>query len=149
MVSTDRPGSSWIFGKLEKLAASTASHGIMRANKIRALHGYRTRRYVAAKPSAVVPDLVKRNLDVIRPNKGLGHGYHIHSHLAGLARGRDGSLLKTDRRLVNGADPSTGACSGCCADGRAPSPHRNGDPFRSRLSIWQRRLAAVLPDQSP
>jgi len=42
---------------------------IMRANKIRALYGYRTRRYVAAKPSAIVPDLVKRNFDVIRPNK--------------------------------------------------------------------------------
>ena len=29
-------------------------------NKIRALHGYRTRRYVVAKPSVIIPDLVKR-----------------------------------------------------------------------------------------
>jgi hypothetical protein len=41
----------------------------MRVNKIRALHGYRTRHYAAGKPSALVPNLVKRNFDVSRPNK--------------------------------------------------------------------------------
>jgi len=40
----------------------------MRVNKIRALHGYRTRHYSASKPSALIPNLVKRNFDVSRPN---------------------------------------------------------------------------------
>jgi len=41
----------------------------MRINKIRALHGYRTRSFSTGKPAVVSPDLVKRNFDVIRPNK--------------------------------------------------------------------------------
>jgi putative transposase len=65
-------GSTRIFLDLREAGETCSKHRvarIMRANKIRALHGYRTRRYVAAKPSAIVPDLVKRNFDVIRPNK--------------------------------------------------------------------------------
>lgn len=42
---------------------------IMRENKIMSLHGYRTRHYVVGKPSVLVPNLVKRNFDVERPNK--------------------------------------------------------------------------------
>jgi len=65
-------GSTRIFLDLREAGETCSKHRvarIMRANKIRALHGYRTRRCVAAKPSAIVPDLVKRNFDVIRPNK--------------------------------------------------------------------------------
>jgi putative transposase len=64
-------GSTRIFLDLREAGETCSKHRvarIMRANKIRALHGYRTRRYTAAKPSSVVPDLVKRNFDVIRPN---------------------------------------------------------------------------------
>ena len=64
-------GSTRIFLDLREAGETCSKHRvarIMRANKIRALHGYRTRRYTAAKPSFVVPDLVKRNFDVIRPN---------------------------------------------------------------------------------
>jgi len=65
-------GSARIFLDLREAGETCSKHRvarIMRENKIRALHGYRTRRYVAAKPSAVLPDLVKRNFDVIRPNR--------------------------------------------------------------------------------
>lgn len=64
-------GSTRIFLDLREAGETCSKHRvarIMRANKIRALHGYRTRRYTAAKPSFVIPDLVKRNFDVIRPN---------------------------------------------------------------------------------
>jgi putative transposase len=64
-------GSTRIFLDLREAGETCSKHRvarIMRANKIRALHGYRTRRHAAAKPSSVVPDLVKRNFDVIRPN---------------------------------------------------------------------------------
>ncbi len=42
---------------------------LMRVNKIRALYGYRTRHYSSGKPAVIAPDLVRRNFDVIRPNK--------------------------------------------------------------------------------
>jgi putative transposase len=65
-------GSTRIFLDLREAGETCSKHRvarIMRVNKIRALHGYRTRRYVIAKPSAIMPDLVKRNFDVVRPNK--------------------------------------------------------------------------------
>lgn len=64
-------GSTRIFLDLREAGETCSKHRvarIMRVNKIRALYGYRTRRYVIAKPSAIIPDLVKRNFDVIRPN---------------------------------------------------------------------------------
>lgn len=42
---------------------------LMRENNIRAQPGYRTRRYVAGKPAELIPNLVKRNFDVSRPNR--------------------------------------------------------------------------------
>ena len=42
---------------------------LMRVNKIQALHGYRIRHYSTGKSAVIAPDLVKRNFDVIRPNK--------------------------------------------------------------------------------
>jgi putative transposase len=40
----------------------------MRINKIVALHGYRTRHYSVGKPSALIPNLVKRQFTVEKPN---------------------------------------------------------------------------------
>lgn len=65
-------GSTRIFLDLREAGESCSKHRVarlMRVNKIKALDGYRTRRYMAQKPSAIVPDLVKRNFDVVRPNK--------------------------------------------------------------------------------
>jgi len=42
---------------------------IMRENKIVALHGYRTRHQAVGKPSVLIPNLVKRNFEVERPNR--------------------------------------------------------------------------------
>jgi putative transposase len=42
---------------------------LMRENNIRAQPGYRTRRYVAGKPAELIPDLVKRNFEVSKPNR--------------------------------------------------------------------------------
>jgi putative transposase len=44
----------------------------MLINTISALHGYRSIRYSAGKPTEISPDLVKPNFDVIRPNKVWG-----------------------------------------------------------------------------
>jgi len=42
---------------------------LIRVNDIRALPGYRTRRQVAGKPAAIIPNLVKRNFDVSQQNR--------------------------------------------------------------------------------
>ena len=42
---------------------------LMRVNGLRALHGYRTRRWSAGKPAVLIPNTVKRQLMVTRPNK--------------------------------------------------------------------------------
>jgi putative transposase len=65
-------GSPRIFLDLREAGETCSKHRVarlMRVNKIRALHGYRTRHYTASKPSALVPNLVKRNFDVSRPNR--------------------------------------------------------------------------------
>jgi putative transposase len=65
-------GSPRVFLDLREAGETCSKHRVarlMRVNKIRALHGYRTRHYSAGKPAAIAPDLVKRNFDVIRPNK--------------------------------------------------------------------------------
>lgn len=41
----------------------------MRINKIKALHGCRTQRYVVSKPSTLTPNLLKRTFTVSKPNK--------------------------------------------------------------------------------
>lgn len=65
-------GSPRVFLDLREAGETCSKHRVarlMRLNKIKALHGYRTRRQSGHKPSLIAPDLVKRNFDVIRPNK--------------------------------------------------------------------------------
>jgi len=65
-------GSPRVFLDLREAGETCSKHRVarlMRVNKIRALHGYRTRHYAAGKPAVNATDLVKRNFDVIRPNK--------------------------------------------------------------------------------
>jgi len=45
---------------------------IMRANDIRALHSYRTPRYVAPKVSDLIPNHLQRKFDVAKPSKAWG-----------------------------------------------------------------------------
>lgn len=65
-------GSPRVFLDLREAGETCSKHRvarIMKVNKIRALHGYRTRPYSASKPSAFIPNLVNRNFDVAQPNK--------------------------------------------------------------------------------
>jgi putative transposase len=65
-------GAPRVFLDLREAGETCSKHRVarlMRVNKIRALHGYRTRPYSASKPSVFIPNLVKRNVDVARPNK--------------------------------------------------------------------------------
>lgn len=40
----------------------------MRENRLRALHGYRTRRWSVGKPAVLIPNLLQRQFTVTRPN---------------------------------------------------------------------------------
>jgi putative transposase len=65
-------GSPRVFLDLREASETCSKHRVarlMRVNKIRALHGYRTCHYSAGRPAVISPDLVKRHFDVIRPNK--------------------------------------------------------------------------------
>jgi putative transposase len=65
-------GSPRVFLDLREAGETCSKHRVarlMRVNKIRALHGYRIRHHTASKPSVLIPNLVKRNFDVSRPNR--------------------------------------------------------------------------------
>lgn len=64
-------GAPRIFLDLREAGETCSKHRverIMRVNKIMALHGYRTRHYTVGKPSVLIPNLVKRQFNVEKPN---------------------------------------------------------------------------------
>lgn len=65
-------GAPRVFLDLREAGETCSKHRVarlMRENNIRAQPGYRTRRYVAGKPVKLIPDLVKRNFGVSKPNR--------------------------------------------------------------------------------
>ena len=65
-------GAPRVFLDLREAGETCSKHRVarlMRENNLRAHAGYRTRRYASGKPAELVPNLVKRNFDVSRPNR--------------------------------------------------------------------------------
>lgn len=65
-------GAPRVFLDLREAGETCSKHRVarlMRENGIRAQPGYRNRRYVAGKPAELIPDLVKRNFEVSKPNR--------------------------------------------------------------------------------
>ena len=65
-------GAPRVFLDLREAGETCSKHRVarlMRENNIRAKPGYRTRRHVAGKPFELIPDLVKRNFEVSKPNR--------------------------------------------------------------------------------
>lgn len=65
-------GAPRVFLDLREAGETCSKHRVarlMRVNKIRALHGYRTRHYSATKPSALIPNVLQRHFEVTKPNK--------------------------------------------------------------------------------
>jgi putative transposase len=65
-------GAPRVFLDLREAGETCSKHRVarlMRENNVRAQPGYRTRRYVAGKPVKLIPDLVKRNFEVSKPNR--------------------------------------------------------------------------------
>jgi len=65
-------GAPRVFLDLREAGETCSKHRVarlMRAANLRALHGYRTRRWSVGKPSVLIPNLLQRQFTVTRPNK--------------------------------------------------------------------------------
>ena len=65
-------GAPRVFLDLREAGETCSKHRVMRLmrqNNLRALHGYRTRRWSVGKPSVLIPNILKRQFTVTRPNK--------------------------------------------------------------------------------
>jgi len=65
-------GAPRVFLDLREAGETCSKHRVarlMRDNKLRALHGFRIRRWSIGKPSVLIPSLLQRQFSVSRPNK--------------------------------------------------------------------------------
>jgi putative transposase len=65
-------GAPRVFLDLREAGETCSKHRVarlMRQNNLRALHGYRTRRWSIGKPSVLIPNILQRQFTVMRPNK--------------------------------------------------------------------------------
>lgn len=65
-------GAPRVFLDLREAGETCSKHRVsrlMRESNLRALHGYRTRRWAVGKPAVLVPNLLQRQFTVTRPNK--------------------------------------------------------------------------------
>ena len=64
-------GAPRVFLDLREAGETCSKHRVarlMRANQIRARHGYRTRRHSATKPAVLIPNVLERNFTVAKAN---------------------------------------------------------------------------------
>lgn len=64
-------GAPRVFLDLREAGETCSKHRVarlMRVNNIKALHGYRTQRYIVSKPAVATPNLLKRDFTVSKPN---------------------------------------------------------------------------------
>jgi putative transposase len=65
-------GSPQVFLDLREAGETCSKHRVarlMRENRLRALHGYRMRRWSVGKPAVLIPNLLQRRFTVSRPNR--------------------------------------------------------------------------------
>jgi putative transposase len=65
-------GAPRVFLDLREAGETCSKHRVarlMRVNRLRALHGYRMRRWSGGKPSVLIPNRLQRQFTVTRPNK--------------------------------------------------------------------------------
>ena len=75
-------GAPRVFLDLREAGETCSKHRVarlMRVNHLRALHGYRTRRWSVGKPSVLIPNLLQRQFTVTRRNKAWGNSKRLTS----------------------------------------------------------------------
>src|SRR5688572_5396040 len=79
-------GAPRIFLDLREAGETCSKHRvarIMRANNIKALHGYRVPRYARGRTSLLTPNTLQRGFTVPRPNKAWVTRHHVCAHVGG------------------------------------------------------------------
>jgi transposase InsO family protein len=124
----------------------------MRENKLRALHGYRIRRWSVGKPAVLIANLLQRQFTVTRPNKAWVTGITCIRTWQGwlyLA-----VIMDLFSRMIVGwsVGPTIHrelVLNAVLMAVRRRRPHPHGESFGSRHPVRQRRVAALLPLQPP
>ena len=98
-----------IFLDLREAGETCSKHRVarlMRENRLRALHGYRTRRWSVGKPALLIPNLLQRQFTVTRRNKAwVTVITYIRTWQGWLYLGRrHGSVLAHGRGVGDGGD---------------------------------------------
>ena len=101
-------GAPRVFLDLREAGETCSKHRVarlMRQANLRALHGYRTRRWAVGKPSVLIPNLLQASIHRHEAQHRLGDGHHLHPHVARLALSgrRHGFVLAPDRGLGRSA----------------------------------------------
>jgi hypothetical protein len=137
-----------VFGDLREageLCGPNRIARIMKANKIRALRGYKAPCPIAGRPSIIAPNRLNRKFTVDAPDQAwVTDITYIRTWQGWLYLA---VVVDLYSRMVNETLLVTRTCTGCSADGGMASPPQKGChcPFRSRQPIWQRRLETILP----
>ena len=145
-------GAPRIFLDLREAGETCSKHRvarIMRANNLKARHGYRTPRSVRGHTTSLLtPNTLQRGFTVPRPNTAWVTDITYVRTWEGwlyLAVVMDPPYC----RLVHQAHARPRPRAGRAPHGRAPTQAQaHPDPFRSRVPIWQRCAAALLPGAS-
>ena len=141
-------GAPRVFLDLREAGETCSKHRVarlMRQANLRALHGYRTRRWAVGKPSVLIPNLLQRRFTATKPNA---------IWVTDIARvalpGRcHGFVLTPDRGVGRPAHHSSRARAQCRAHGRAATTAtRYADSLRPGHPVRQRRVAPILPFES-
>ena len=148
-------GAPRVFLDLREAGETCSKHRVMRlmrVNNLRALHGYRTRRWSVGKPSVLIPNLLQRQFTVTRPNKAwvtdityirTWQGWLYLAVVMDLFSRKivgwaTGPTIRPRARARRGAD-----------GGASPTAARHADSLGPRHAVRQRRVATLLSLQSP
>jgi putative transposase len=116
-------GAPRVFLDLREAGETCSKHRVarlMRVNRLRALHGYRTRRWSVGKPAVLIPNLLQRQFTVTRRNKAwVADITYTRTWQGWLCLAVVMDLFAQDRRLVGTTDHSPRARARRGADGRA------------------------------
>jgi len=125
-------GAPRVFLDLREAGETCSKHRVerlMRVNGLRALHGYRTRRWSVGKPAVLIPNLLQRQFTVTRPNTVWATDItYIRTWQGWLYLAVVMDLFS--RRVVGWSHHPSRAGAGCRTDGRAQAETAPGiDPF--------------------
>jgi len=148
-------GSVRVFLDLREAGETCSKHRVarlMRENNLRALHGYRIRRWAAGTPSVLIPNLLQRQFTATRPNTAwVTDITYIRTWQGWLYLA---VVLDLFSRLIVGwaTAPTIHrelVLNAVLMAVRRPPTARHADSFRSGHPVRQRRVAALLPLESP